>query len=364
MKTKILLIVALVSYGLWQFWPLLHAGFVYEDRLWVPYYTVNWPVYYPTSALTQPWQNYFLNRAVIETWLQPILPGRFWTVVSLWLNYRLGGVDPIGYHLGNLLIHAANIGLIFALGRKLWPESFGLPLMASAIFGLHGLQYEAVSYVTARAELLATLFVLGSVYALLGRRWMLAILLALMAGASKESAVVVWIILAGIVAAHSLTRWGWAVLICGISASAVFGIGFISSRSLWHMAAPVDAWRYAGVQIAASVRYLGLFLWPHGLTVDHDFDGIGIAAIVAACAFLAALFSWAWRKRQQAPEVLIGLLWMGIVIGPRLILRTPEYLNEHQLYLPMVGMTFVCCGLIRAWLDAAPVEDLACLFGL
>lgn len=361
MKTKLLLIAALVSYGLWQFWPLLHAGFVYEDYQALPYTTLNWPPGWVNNHAY--WQ--YLNRYVLMAWVEPIFPGRFWAVLTLWINFKIGGMNPVGYHVANLLIHAANVCLVFALGRLIWKDSFGLPLAAAAIFGLHGLQIETVAYVVARAELMATFFVLLSFYMLLtDHRW-LTVLFALFAGASKESFVVVWVLLAGIAAARYLTRWGWTVVMLGLATSGVLGIGFVSTRAIWpSFAAPTDGWHYAGVQIAASVRYLALFFWPRGLTVDHDFDGIGAAAILASCALIMALFLWAWRVRERTPELLIGLVWMAIAIGPRLILRTPEYLNEHQLYLPMLGMTLACCGVLRAWLDTEPREDLRCLLGL
>ena len=41
------------------------------------------------------------------------------TWLSLGVNYALGGMDPWGYHLGNLLLHGANAGLFYLVARRL-----------------------------------------------------------------------------------------------------------------------------------------------------------------------------------------------------------------------------------------------------
>src|SRR5262245_31084023 len=41
------------------------------------------------------------------------------TWLSFAVNFRLGGVDPWGYHLGNLFLHAANVGVFYLVARRL-----------------------------------------------------------------------------------------------------------------------------------------------------------------------------------------------------------------------------------------------------
>ncbi|HET7874647.1 MAG TPA: hypothetical protein VFN71_03905, partial [Methylomirabilota bacterium] len=41
------------------------------------------------------------------------------TWLSFGVNYALGGIDPWGYHLGNLLLHAANAVLFYLVARRL-----------------------------------------------------------------------------------------------------------------------------------------------------------------------------------------------------------------------------------------------------
>ena len=49
------------------------------------------------------------------------------TWLSLGLNHALGGMEPWGYHLGNLLLHAANAALLFFVARRLLTAAFISP---------------------------------------------------------------------------------------------------------------------------------------------------------------------------------------------------------------------------------------------
>ena len=95
--------------------------------------------------------------------------------MSLGLNYTLGGVNPWGYHLGNVLIHAMNAVVLYFVARRLliaggFPSGF--PLLWSAsfaalVFGVHPLRAESVAWVTERRDVLSGLFFLLAVLAYL-----------------------------------------------------------------------------------------------------------------------------------------------------------------------------------------------------
>ncbi|MBI3698077.1 MAG: hypothetical protein HY238_24975, partial [Acidobacteria bacterium] len=80
------------------------------------------------------------------------------TYFTFWLNYRLGAIDPSGYHVASLGIHLAAVATAWAVFRRLLAPVGALA--ATAVLALHPLQSEAVAYVFARATLLATLFCL------------------------------------------------------------------------------------------------------------------------------------------------------------------------------------------------------------
>jgi tetratricopeptide (TPR) repeat protein len=97
------------------------------------------------------------------------------TWMSLGLNYTLGGMNPWGYHLGNVLIHAMNAVVLYFVVRRLLIAggfSSGFPLLWSAsfaalVFGVHPLRAESVAWVTERRDVLSGLFFLLAVLAYL-----------------------------------------------------------------------------------------------------------------------------------------------------------------------------------------------------
>ncbi|XP_076445785.1 protein O-mannosyl-transferase TMTC2-like [Babylonia areolata] len=80
-------------------------------------------------------------------------------VLSFRLNYRLGGLDPWGYHLANVLLHAATAALFTALARRLLVGTFPT-LLAGALFAAHPIHTEAVAGLVGRADVMACLFYL------------------------------------------------------------------------------------------------------------------------------------------------------------------------------------------------------------
>ncbi len=75
-------------------------------------------------------------------------------------DYRLWGLNPFGFHLTNILLHALNAMLIFYLCVLLFTR--GLARVASLLFAVHPLQSCVVSYISARADLLVVLCMLSS----------------------------------------------------------------------------------------------------------------------------------------------------------------------------------------------------------
>jgi Flp pilus assembly protein TadD len=103
------------------------------------------------------------------------------TWLSLGVNYALGGLDPWGYHLGNLLLHAANAAVFCVIARRLLSAAWGAaapepPLAAGAVFAalvfaVHPLRVESVAWITERRDLLSGFFFLLAVWAYLRAVW-------------------------------------------------------------------------------------------------------------------------------------------------------------------------------------------------
>lgn len=92
-------------------------------------------------------------------------------------DYLIWGLNPLGYHLTNVLLHAANAALVYALAswfirRSAVPGGMSprvLGGLAALLFAVHPLRAESVAWVTERKDVLSGFFCLWAVYAYLRR---------------------------------------------------------------------------------------------------------------------------------------------------------------------------------------------------
>src|SRR3989304_7642797 len=93
------------------------------------------------------------------------------TMFSLAIDYKLWGLSPFGYHLGNTVLHVANTFLAALLAAKLIqvvrPDetrfSFVAALATGLLFGIHPLHVESVAWISERKDVLCGLFFFLSV---------------------------------------------------------------------------------------------------------------------------------------------------------------------------------------------------------
>ncbi|MBI4635868.1 MAG: tetratricopeptide repeat protein [Candidatus Rokubacteria bacterium] len=108
-------------------------------------------------------------------WMLTVTTGPHWiplTWVTLALDYVVWGMNPLGYHLTSLLLHAANGVLLYLVALRLLglgaPQAgrtaLSVGAAAAALFwALHPLRAESVAWVTERRDVLSGLFYLATV---------------------------------------------------------------------------------------------------------------------------------------------------------------------------------------------------------
>ncbi|MGO8704774.1 MAG: tetratricopeptide repeat protein [Candidatus Brocadiia bacterium] len=135
-KKAILLGAAIVLVTLAFYLPAVDAGFVFhDDRL----LTAN-PLIKSEDGLRRFW---------FTTEMEDYFPV---TATSLWLEWRLWGKDPTGYHVVNMLLHAAGAVLVWrALKRLNVPGAW----LAGLIFGVHPVNAASVAWIAQRRNVLA-----------------------------------------------------------------------------------------------------------------------------------------------------------------------------------------------------------------
>ena len=108
-------------------------------------------------------------RGFSDIWFNPRLiesEAHYWPVVytTFWVEHMLWGLDPLGYHVVNVVLHAANTMLVLALLRRL-----GMPgaWVAAAVFAVHPMHTDSVVWAIERKDVLSALFYLLSALAYL-----------------------------------------------------------------------------------------------------------------------------------------------------------------------------------------------------
>ena len=128
------------------YWPTLDNGFIWDDET----YLENNVSLRSATGLYNIW---FKLGAVPQYY--PLVHTTFWIENHLW------GLDPRGYHVVNLLLHAAAAVLVWRVLRVLeLPGAW----LAAAIFAVHPVHVETVAWVTERKNVLSCCLALGSIW--------------------------------------------------------------------------------------------------------------------------------------------------------------------------------------------------------
>ena len=144
------------------FLPTLSAGFVNWDD------DVNFTTNPGFRGLGPEQLRWMFTTTLMGHWI-PL------TWLTLGANYAVGGLDPWGYHLVNVLVHAAAAGVFFLVARRLLAAAMGGgrtavdlgAALAALVFGVHPLRVESVAWITERRDVLCALFYMLAILAYL-----------------------------------------------------------------------------------------------------------------------------------------------------------------------------------------------------
>lgn len=141
MKQRLFVLLVIMATGI-AYLPVLRAEFVWDDDKYVV-------------------DNQTLRSAegLRRIWVEPRANSQYYPMVysSFWVEYQLWQLEPLGYHVTNILLHAVNALLVWLLLRKV---SLAGAWLAALIFALHPVHVESVAWVTERKNVLSTLFYL------------------------------------------------------------------------------------------------------------------------------------------------------------------------------------------------------------
>jgi tetratricopeptide (TPR) repeat protein len=350
----LLLALAFVAYV-----PALGAGFIWDDD---DYVTEN-PTLLDADGLYRIW---FEIGAVPQYY--PLVHTTFW------IEHKLWGLEPLGFHAVNVLLHGINGFVFWRVLRRL---GVGGAWIAAAVFVLHPVHVESVAWITERKNVLS-----GCLYLLALQAWLrledraggsdrppagryltvlalfVAALLAKTVTASLPAVLLVvswWRrdrlgrtalltlpMFAIGAAAGLLTVWMERSVVGAVGADWSLSLaerGLVAGRALWF--------------------YLGKLAWPDPLIFVYPRFSIDAGELVSWLwpigALIAAAALWALRESiGRAP--LAAALYFGLTLGPALGFLDVypmrfSYVADHFQYLASLGpialMVGACVSLVQ-----------------
>ena len=350
----------IVSAGLGAYANSFWGPFIYDDLPSIrenPSIRQFWPL---GPALSPPCD----NRTVTS---RPLLN------LSLAINYRLGGLKVWGYHATNLAIHLINGLLLLGIVRRTFllpvlkprygDAAWGLALAIALAWTVHPLQTESVTYVIQRAESLAGLFYLLTLYSVVrGSQsshrtywYIMAVGICFLGVGVKEivsTAPVAVLLYDRTFLEDSFgkalrRRWG---LYVGLFACWGFQLCLLARTGLPVLkeeVGPIGMLAYARSQLGVILHYLRLSLWPHPLCLSYDWPvAHTLGAILPgalAVGLLGTVTVWGlWKRRGWG---FLGA-WFFLILAPTSsIMPLPQLAFEHRMYLSLAAVvTLVVVG--------------------
>jgi hypothetical protein len=249
------------------------------------------------------------------------------TWMTLGLDYVLWGMDPSGYHLTSLLLHAANGTLVYFVARrllgaalpKLPPAGVALRLgsaFAAMLFAVHPLRVESVAWVTERRDVLCGFFYLLAVLAYL--RY------CEHASATDRSA---W-------------RWHWVSVACG-------GLALLSKSmavSLPVILLVLDTYplRRLGGREPGWLGAAAREVWRE----KAPFVLLSLAAsVVAMVALVSAGAASSFERIGLGGRVAVSLYSLTFYLWKTLIPRDLSPLYELPFHVNLLAHSFLLAGL-------------------
>ncbi len=303
-------------------------------------------------------------------------------VASFWLEKRMWGGGPTGFHLSNVVMNVV-AGILVALLFMELLGSLSIALLASLAFALHAAHVESVAFLVGRTDILMTIFLVAAFLALLRYQradtrvrpyWIVVTVAAYALALLSKEAAILFPVFAWLVPGSGLrpgrNRRDRVLLVL----LTLVGAGYLVVRALV-LRGPGPAW--GSVTQAQRVllvlnsfgRYAVLSIFPFFHRISYS-DLPGFARFgwptIAALASLAAL---AWlgvrlssmriaecRIRNSAIRIpnsalaVTGGLWFALFMLPAcdFFPPGPSLLSERLLYAPVIGTILVLFAAGRA----------------
>jgi tetratricopeptide (TPR) repeat protein len=306
--------------------------------------------------------------------------------ISFALNYYLHGYNVVGFHVVNILIHISTGFLLYLFvkttfctpalrsryGNYMWISFF-----TAAVWMVHPLQTQSVSYIVQRMNSLAAMFYILSIllyarFRLSGqqrKKWWLfsgCILAGIMALASKQTAATLpvfiivyeWYFFRNLdlkwLKNHILLLTG-CLLLAAVIALALLGSNPLDGILEGYKGRDFTLTQRLLTESRVVIFYLSQLLWPHPsrLNLDHDF-ALSNSLLDPMTTFfsiftIAALIGLAVVTARKQRLLSFCIVWFfGNLVIESSILPL-EIIFEHRVYLPSMMFSLIVVLFVSRW---------------
>ena len=304
---------------------------------------------------------------------------RFIVGFTFALNYAVGGLNPFGYHLVNIIFHIFSSLLVYQLAsltfktpalkdHPLGQMGGAVSFFASLLFLVHPVQTEAVNFVWQRAASLATFFYLTAVVLYIRARlfsrsydYVGSLAVTLLGMLTKEITVTIPLTL--LLYECFFFRPRLVRLLPFLFTLAIIPLFLLrSDQVIMKLKPPVtkgepftetllNMTRWSGTHsfprrvyllTEANVfrTYLGLFFFPAHQRIDYDYPiarTLSDPGTLFSCLLLAAILIAAVALSRRHRLISFGIFWFFITASVEALFILRDVIFEYRLYLPMAG---------------------------
>lgn len=346
MRTEILICLVLITITLGGFLRSLNHGFLLFDD--GDYVTNNGAV---LSGLTWEGVRWAFRSTMNANW-HPL------TWLSLMADCQVWGLDPTGFHLTNLLLHVANVLVLFAvlsrLTRSPWRSGF-----VAALFAVHPLHVESVAWVAERKDVLSAFFWMLTMLAYIhcvekpsvARRMLVIVLYALGLMAKPMLVTLPFVLL--LLDYWPLRRFKGAGSALGLlwEKLPLFGLSAASccvtllAQMQGNTVAALELLPFGARAANAVVSYVAYILktvWPSHLAVvyPHPVTTLPEWQVVGSIVLLIAVTLLVVRSARSLPYLTVGWLWYVVTLVPviGLVQVGDQAMADRYTYIPLIGL--------------------------
>ena len=291
------------------------------------------------------------------------------TWLSHALDWQLFGKNPAGHHYTNVLLHAANVVLLFLLLQSATGSDWR-SWMVAALFAVHPINVESVVWIAERKNVLSMLFFLLALWAYgsyvhrpgIVRYVVVAVLFAMGLMAKPQVITLPFVLLLWdywplrrVLPGSRLVLEKVPLLLMSL-ASAIITFKAQAGGGAVRSTLEYSLWVRLQNALVAYATYVLKAVWPTRLAPLYPNPGSSLPAwqVLAAVTFLAVVTAWVviMRQRRYLP---VGWFWFLGTLVPMIGLVTVGAIAmaDRYAYLPFIGLFIMLswglADLAQAW---------------